>query len=43
MGVNNSFGIGVIYNTKADISTNYLDNIISFTIPRNQIRSLNFP
>ena len=40
MSVNNNFGIEVIYNTKTDISTNYLDNIISFTIPRHQLRSI---
>ncbi|MGL5246440.1 MAG: DUF4357 domain-containing protein [Mycoplasmoidaceae bacterium] len=40
MNTNEEFAIEVIYNTKTDISISYLDNIISFTIPRNQIRSL---
>ncbi|MGL5591208.1 MAG: DUF4357 domain-containing protein [Mycoplasmoidaceae bacterium] len=40
MSINEEFAIEVIYNTKTDISISYLDNIISFTIPRNQIKLL---
>lgn len=38
--MNDNFGIEVIYNTKTNISISYLDNVISFNIPRNQIRLL---
>ena len=40
MSVNNNFEIEEIYNTETDICTNYIENIISFIIPRNQIKSI---
>ncbi|MGL5640595.1 MAG: DUF4357 domain-containing protein [Mycoplasmoidaceae bacterium] len=40
MSSNEKFGIEVVYSIETEISISYLDNIISFTIPRNQIRLL---
>ncbi|MGL5591209.1 MAG: GIY-YIG nuclease family protein [Mycoplasmoidaceae bacterium] len=34
------FGIEIVYSIETEISIGYLDNIISFMVPKNQIKSL---